>query len=481
MEDEVTLSPGGVGDGGQVQEATWYARIVPRMTREELLVLVIFLVLGTGVLLPWNAFLTAYDFFDHFYPDFPFEVVLPLAYNYPNVVTVIASIWIGPKIPFIVRLVGFFFLDMVVLVLVPIVTQFMDEDISLWINLIMAGLTGVCSAMLFGTITALGALIPGSNITAAMVGNGIGGLLVAGLRIVTKATLVNNKNSYEISGMLYFALAGVSILLCIVASVVLMRLPITKLALSQYQRSVGKVTEEVKTLLDGQEAPPPEPAAVTAPPTSFVRGLWELFHALWIDGLCVFSAFFVTLSLFPGIITLIESDNEDLGDWFQVILITIFMVGDFIGRSLPYAYKANRIVLNSLTYGRVVFFVYFIVGALGYIPYDWLTYLVDFAFAITNGYCGTVSLMYGPEKVPTNMKEMAGLAMAFFLNLGIFLASNCEMLIYYLITGYVIPPAVSSSGSLLNFTSSSSASSSSSSSSLFANVTQSSSSSSASV
>ena len=61
------------------------------------LALIIFLLLGTGVLLPWNAFLTAYDYFAHYYPDFPFEFVLGLVYNYPNCACLFVAIWLGPK------------------------------------------------------------------------------------------------------------------------------------------------------------------------------------------------------------------------------------------------------------------------------------------------------------------------------------------------------------------------------------------------
>ena len=85
-------------------------------------------------------------------------------------------------------------------------------------------------------MTALAALFPGKNITASMVGNGIAGIVVSVVRIITKATLSNADNSYEISGILYFSIAGFTILLCIVGSVVLLRLNLTRVILEENEK-----------------------------------------------------------------------------------------------------------------------------------------------------------------------------------------------------------------------------------------------------
>ena len=45
------------------------------------------------------------------------------------------------------------------------------------------------------------------------------------------------------------------------------------------------------------------------------------FRVSWIPIICQFVNYFVTLALFPGLVTSMES--ESLGDWFPIILVTV--------------------------------------------------------------------------------------------------------------------------------------------------------------
>jgi len=58
-------------------------------------------------------------------------------------------------------------------------------------------------------------------------------------------------------------------------------------------------------------------------------------------------------------------------------------------------------------------------------------------FALTNGYCGTLAMMYGPTNTESHEKEKAGTMMSFFLNFGIFIATHFALLLLYLITGSI--------------------------------------------
>ena len=272
-----------------------------------------------------------------------------------------------------------------------------------------------------------------------MVGNGIAGIVVSVVRIITKATLSNADNSYEISGILYFSIAGFTILLCIVGSVVLLRLNLTRVILEENEkhRIEGQKKPEGQALLGSESRPT---AAIKAVPLVVLRKVAR-------EAAMVGVTFFVTLALFPGVTTLIPSSNDDLGDWFQVILITIFCVGDFIGRSGPYLIRIPRLALEILTYSRLVFFLLFILSGLDYMVYNWLTYIMMAVFAVTNGYCGTLSLMYGPQRVSEHERELAGLIMSFCLNFGIFIACNFSMLLLYILTGSIMGTTTTSSSS----------------------------------
>jgi len=58
-------------------------------------------------------------------------------------------------------------------------------------------------------------------------------------------------------------------------------------------------------------------------------------------------------------------------------------------------------------------------------------------FAFSNGYFGTLAMMFGPIEVLPHEKEMAGNIMTFFLILGIFIGSHLSLLILYLVVGTI--------------------------------------------
>jgi len=45
--------------------------------------------------LPWNAFITAVDYFSSLNPNFPFAFWVGLAFNYPNIAMLFANVAIG--------------------------------------------------------------------------------------------------------------------------------------------------------------------------------------------------------------------------------------------------------------------------------------------------------------------------------------------------------------------------------------------------
>ena len=59
---------------------------------------------------------------------------------------------------------------------------------------------------------------------------------------------------------------------------------------------------------------------------------------IWYIALSIQVCFMVCLSLFPGVSTSFQSNYLKLGDWFPIIMIFLFDLGDFIGKALPASY-----------------------------------------------------------------------------------------------------------------------------------------------
>ena len=71
------------------------------------------MLLGTGILLPWNAFISPFFYWILVYPTFPFMFFVGLAYNYPNFIGMMSMVKLGDKMNTQFSIVLFFFIDVV--------------------------------------------------------------------------------------------------------------------------------------------------------------------------------------------------------------------------------------------------------------------------------------------------------------------------------------------------------------------------------
>jgi equilibrative nucleoside transporter 1/2/3 len=252
-----------------------------------------------------------------------------------------------------------------------------------------------------------------------MSGNGVAGILSSLLRIITKVAEPDTARGQQNSGIAFFSLAAGVILICIVSYLVLIRLPITKFYMSTYK---GETTP--KNI--NQEIPAP------------VR-TGEVARKVWKEATVVWAAFFVTLSLFPGLTSLIQPTSKALSaDWFGILFVATFTFGDLVGRTLPkwfVVFSVRTIWVPTLA--RFVFFILFPLCVKEYIHTDALYYIIMAVFAISNGYIGSLAMMFGPTNAAAHEKEKAGLIMSFALNFGIFCGVHFALLLLYLLTGSI--------------------------------------------
>ncbi len=62
-----------------------------------------------------------------------------------------------------------------------------------------------------------------------------------------------------------------------------------------------------------------------------------IFKSIWVLALTSCGNLFITLSLFPGVTSQMQSTIIDLNEttWFPIILTSVFNIGDIIGRISP--------------------------------------------------------------------------------------------------------------------------------------------------
>ncbi|EGC30817.1 hypothetical protein DICPUDRAFT_99412 [Dictyostelium purpureum] len=384
-----------------------------------------FLVLGIGLLLPFNCFITSSAYYNSIYPNKSYTFLMSLAYNYFQWILLFVSSKIMPKFSFKSRMFVFFLILAAILFWMPFNDTVLhkNETTSMIISLLCTLLAGCSVSLLFGTVMGLVALFPGDYTGAVMSGNGVAGIIASVFSIITTASVSNTPEGFKKSSYIFFFLAAGVMILCLLCFVLLLQLPFTKYFLTAYEASKTKEG----SINDVGEVKKPEVS------------IFKILRKVWREALVVFLVFFTTLSVFPGITGLIQtSESKKLGQtWFQIYFVLTFMIGDFIGRTLPkwlIIFKPNTLWIPTVL--RLAFFPLFslCVKPVVFDNFAW-QFIFMFIFALSNGYCGTLAMIFGPTKAEDHEKEYAGIIMTFMLNFGIWVSTHFSFLVLYLVTG----------------------------------------------
>ena len=146
-------------------------------------------------------------------------------------------------------------------------------------------------------------------------------------------------------------------------------------------------------------------------------------------GFQAFFVYFITFTLFPGTMLQTKFDfldsNSSRESWFDISMVTIYAVIDFIGR-----WMANCFVpftprsLLYFTLSRLIHIPISLMIQLACSPAwlfqsDWFRILNISIFGWTQGYNTALVMMFGPEQVKNHEKEKAGIILNFHLMAGI--------------------------------------------------------------
>ncbi|XP_040034369.2 equilibrative nucleoside transporter 3 [Gasterosteus aculeatus] len=415
------------------------------------LVYIIFFLMGIGSLLPWNFFVTAkhywlYKLSNSTYQggageeqrsdlgDY-FESYLAIASTVPSVLCLILNYVLVNRLSSNVRILTslavilFVFVVTTVLVKVDVSDRRTEFFVSTLASVaVVSGASNLFSGSVFG----ISGHFPMRISQALISGQGMGGTLSAVASIVDLAVAKDVTNS----ALVYFLTADVIILFCIVAYLLL-----PKLAYSRYYMEAAARTS-AERMGDGEAAG--TGSAVSIPP------LRPILQKTWVLGLSVFYVFCVSIMVFPAVSSGIQSVNKDSGSpWTTTYFVPltsflVYNVADFCGRQATFWLQVpgpTSRVLPALVLCRSVMVP--LLMFCNYQPRDHLravlfardVYPVVFncVLGLTNGYLGTLPMIYGPKVVPRELAEATGVVMSFFLTLGLAVGSSFSVLIVHYI------------------------------------------------
>ncbi|XP_071379032.1 equilibrative nucleoside transporter 3 [Centroberyx affinis] len=416
------------------------------------LVYIIFFLMGIGSLLPWNFFITAKHYWlyklsnitDHTGHEEPrsdlsdyFESYLAIASTVPSVLCLVLNYALVNRLSSNVRILSSLFVILLVFVVTTVLVKVDVTNCRVQFfagTLASVALVSGASNLFSGSVFGISGYFPMRISQALISGQAMGGTLSAVASIVDLAVAEDVTDS----ALAYFLTADVFILLCIVTYLLLPRLAYSRhYMLAATCTSPGAMTE-------GGGAAAGAASSVSVPP------LQPILRKTWVLGLSVFYVFCVSILVFPAVSSGIQSVHKDTGSpWtttYFVPLTSFFLynVADFCGRQatawLQVPGPTSR-VLPALVLCRTVLVPLFMFC--NYQPRDHL-HTVLFAhdlypvvfnclLGLSNGYLGTLPMIYGPKVVPRELAEATGVVMSFFLTLGLAVGSALSVLIVHCI------------------------------------------------
>ena len=413
----------------------------------------IFILLGIGVLLPWNAVLTALDFFAMNYSDYDPYFVFGLTLNAPafafNFVGIFAPKYISLKIRMLVSIFTILSLQVVM----PFVAEYMNQKTGWIITMLIIVVMGIASSFFQGGVFGFAGMFPFKYTAGVMFGNGISGLTVNVLRMICLGIFPPSNDPNDKSDfygcLIYFSIAAVILVVCAFAFIYVENTELAKFYTEKAKNQQPNPTNNERTqlldamnssdshsvkeinqsMLTSRTADTSMISKNSAKPSSF----FEVYRKIMSMALQVFFCFLITFVVFPG--TSLSTQFDFLGtsakaqSWFLVLIITVFNIFDTIGRFLggPYQFFTPR-TLFILTVSRLIFIPLLVLIQLSATPHgifksDWFRIVNMALFAFTNGYNSTLAMIFGPSLVGNADKEVAGIIMSFHLIGGIFAGS----------------------------------------------------------
>ncbi|KAJ3708489.1 hypothetical protein LUZ61_012194 [Rhynchospora tenuis] len=373
----------------------------------------IYFTLGAGFLLPWNAFITAVDYFTYLYPSVPVDRVFSVSYMISCFVPLLFIVGWAHKSAASLRINSGLSLFTIALLIVPIMDAvYVKGKQRMYpgydVTVAATALCGVADALVQGGVIGSAGELPERYMQATVAGTAASGVLVSVLRVITKAIYPQDPAGLRKSAILYFVVSIVVMVICIICYNIADQLPVVR----HYKNIKLRALKE-----EGDRN------SMTG--AAWRSTLWSIIGRIKWSGFGIALIYMVTLSIFPGYITE-DVHSEALKDWYPIILIAGYNIFDLVGKVLPAYYlleNANIAVWGCV--GRLLFYPLFYACLHGpmffrtEVPVTILTCLLG----LTNGYLTGVIMILAPKSVPIQHAETAGIAIVLFLVIGLVIGS----------------------------------------------------------
>ena len=174
-----------------------------------------FLLEGFAALIAWNSILTAFDFLHLCYPssDVVFTLTIPIYIGQTFFALFIYKI--SQYLTLNSRIVSSLSLMAIILVILPLVSNFFQTNFGFWICSSLMLLIGAGNSLMQSSGIALVALFPSKCISYFFTGTGLAGIMIGVLRLIILSIFGNKSQGIVVGTIIYFSISGLFLLLTI--------------------------------------------------------------------------------------------------------------------------------------------------------------------------------------------------------------------------------------------------------------------------
>ena len=413
-----------------------------------------FIIFGIGSLLAWNAILSDISFFMNYQGDYDPSTSFSFCNFALNILFQLIMIWKKQLLSYKIQLIFGLIASIISLVVLPLVVISFEKNsltgfiLSAGIVLIQGLVNAFCSSGFFG----LASFFPREMIISLSTGQGISGILmnIIGYIVLMAVNTGNEDDDAKLGAIIFFSISGLILLIALITLLIAFKTEYFRFYLGntkEFENKLQKIENEIEnqaitttsTASQNNEEllvkeKQPEEEKKEKKEITFL----EIFKRLYeIDLLSCF-IYIITFALFPAVS--ISQRLFKTGKYRQITIITIYNVGDTIGRSIMSAITFTKNLAYIIICGRSILVLALILNfyfdmKLGMDPTLSSILLIVYVtiLAITNGMGTTICLGLAPSMVPDAMKGRAGSSVSFFNILGIFLGTIVAFMTKYII------------------------------------------------
>ncbi|XP_025192759.1 equilibrative nucleoside transporter 4 [Melanaphis sacchari] len=425
---------------------------------------------GAGFLFPYNSFVMAVDYFQTKYPVSMVVFDMTIVYIMVAFVAVLTNNLLVETLSFTCRINIGYGLTISMLLFVGAVEILWDElftlDTSYCLNLVAIGLIAWGATIQQSSFYGYTSILPIKYTQAVMIGESAAGLWVSINRIFTKMLT----KDLRISTFSFFVISHLVVMTSCVLFQIVQSSDFVKFYIARSEDSKKKISlEPTEEYIDSEQSQP-EPFAETSLSTgkifkdenafsfanpmydpnansvptykvedvmvhvetgssfklrkSTLSEFWSSFKSgyklreevskiIWKQMLAIFLCYFVTLSIYPGVLSDLVSPR--FGTWMPVLVMTVFNLFDLMGKLLgAYSYERWDDKILKSTKKRLFMIPAILLIVIVQHPFhtkiisEFMIILQTAVLGVTNGITGSVPMIFAPAKVVEERRELAG-------------------------------------------------------------------------